>query len=171
MLTLVSGGAASGKSEYAESLLSDTTHEKIYIATMQPFGKDSAVKIARHHALRAGKGFQTLERYRNLEELEVPENCAVLLECMSNLVANECFSEAGFDNAVQRILRGIEHISKSTAEFVVVTNEIFSDGETYDRETAEYIEVLAGVNKELASCADRVIEVVCGIPINWKEAV
>ena len=171
MLILVSGGAASGKSEYAESLLSDTIHKKIYIATMQPFGEDSAVKIARHHALRSGKGFQTVERYTNLAELDIPENCAVLLECMSNLVANECFSEAGFEDAIQRILRGIAHVSECAAEFVVVTNEIFSDGETYDRETAEYIGVLAKANRELASRADSVIEVVCGIPVFGKEAV
>ena len=46
--------------------------------------------------MRAGKGFETIERYTELDELLIPKDCVVLLECMSNLVANEMFREDGF---------------------------------------------------------------------------
>ena len=168
MLTLVSGGAASGKSEYAEGLISDFLGKKLYIATMRPFGEDAESKISRHHDLRAGKGFETIERYENLAGLDIPRNCAVLLECLSNLVANECFSTAGFGGAVERVLAGIDSIAKKAQELVVVTNEIFADGISYDKETSEYMKVLSAVNCEAAARADRVVEVVCGIPVSWK---
>ncbi|MEE1041956.1 MAG: bifunctional adenosylcobinamide kinase/adenosylcobinamide-phosphate guanylyltransferase, partial [Lachnospiraceae bacterium] len=94
MFTLVIGGSASGKSEYAEQhVLSLSTPEKtspqsgnrIYIATMQPFGEDARARIARHHALRRDRGFVTIERYTDLSGLKVPEGSSVLLEDMGNL--------------------------------------------------------------------------------------
>ena len=53
---------------------------------------------------------------------------------------------------------------------MVVTNELFSDGVRYDPETAAYLELLAGLNRAIAAKADQVYEVVCGIPVAWKEA-
>ena len=52
---------------------------------------------------------------------------------------------------------------------VVVTNEIFSDGEAYSAETMKYIEILGYLNRRLAEKADCVYEVVCGIPVVLKE--
>lgn len=46
--------------------------------------------------MRAGKGFETVERYTALDELVLPKGSVVLLECMTNLVANEMFREDGF---------------------------------------------------------------------------
>ena len=61
MFTLVSGGAASGKSEYAESLvLSCPSEMRYYIATMMPFDDECRARIAKHRAMRAGKGFETV---------------------------------------------------------------------------------------------------------------
>ena len=53
---------------------------------------------------------------------------------------------------------------------MVVTNELFSDGVTYDKETADYLSALARLNVAVAAEADRVYEVVCGIPVCWKGA-
>ena len=49
----------------------------------------------RHRKMRAGKGFETVECYTGLKNLDFPENAVVLLECMSNLAANEMFEEKG----------------------------------------------------------------------------
>lgn len=73
MLILVSGGAASGKSEYAESLIVRAGHEKrTYIATMEIFDAEGERRAARHRAMRAGKGFTTLECPRGLMEAALP---------------------------------------------------------------------------------------------------
>ena len=64
-VTLVIGAAASGKSAYAESLCLGHDGPRVYLATMEPFGEEGARRIARHRALREGKGFSTLERTRD----------------------------------------------------------------------------------------------------------
>ena len=60
MLIYVSGGSGSGKSAFAEDLVVQSgVRKRVYLATMEPFGEDAAQRIARHRALRRGKGFVT----------------------------------------------------------------------------------------------------------------
>ncbi|MCD8334481.1 MAG: bifunctional adenosylcobinamide kinase/adenosylcobinamide-phosphate guanylyltransferase [Clostridiales bacterium] len=169
MMTLVSGGAGSGKSAYAESLiLRSAAAPRVYLATMQPWGEEGRQRVERHRRLRAGKGFFTVEQPLNLTEVELPQDSAVLLEDLSNLTANECFGGAGFARAEEHILKGVDTLRAQAGELVVVTNEIFSDGVTYPPETARYLDILARLNRLLAARADRVVEVAAGIPIFWK---
>ena len=173
MLIVITGGAASGKSEHAERVLCGHAPEgeRLYLAAMQPFGEAAARRIARHRALRAQKGFETVERYTGLTGLELPRRYGgVLLECLSNLLANECFSPAGagFDGAETAILDGIAHLESQCGALVVVTNEIFEDGEDYPEETARYRAILARLNGVLAARADAFAESVCGILLPLK---
>ena len=173
MLMVLTGGAATGKSAHAERLLCERVPkgERVYVATMQPFGEVAKRRIQRHHALRASRGFQTYERYTDLEGLDLPRSYGgILLECMSNLVANECFSPdgVGFDRAEEAILNGISHLEKQCELLVVVTNEIFSDGEQYTAETERYIEIISRINRRLADEADYFAESVCGIILPLK---
>ena len=180
MFHLVTGGSGSGKSEYAENFLVDIKKKEnrrepfIYVATMQPFGEEAYSRIAKHRNMRKGKGFKTVECYRNLHDLVVDDNKGVLLECMSNLVANECFPEhrtaLDIDAVYRRVIYGVRRLSLQTENLVIVTNEIASDHVFYDYETELYREVLGKINCELARMADLVTEVVYGIPICIKEA-
>ena len=109
MLTLVTGGSGSGKSAFAEDrVLSFGEGKRIYIATMHPFDEESHKRIERHRKMRAGKGFETVECYTGLKNAVLPGEsgkCVVLLECMSNLVANEMFEEQGaHEQTVQEII-------------------------------------------------------------------
>lgn len=169
MMTLVSGGAASGKSEYAEALaLGAPARPLIYLATMEIWDDEDRRRRERHRLLRQGKGFLTVEASRHLEAVTIPAGSTVLLECMSNLCVNECFGPEGFNGAEGRIQRGVEHLRRSCQELIVVTNELFSDGRVYDEASERYRQVLAHLNRALAAQADRVCEVCCGIPIWWK---
>ena len=198
MVVLVTGGSGSGKSAFAEEYLmrlSTQEETKYYIATMQPFGEESLARIRRHQRLRAGKGFTTIEQSRDLtkaaqriakpsnqfqeEAMTVnrPENSVpfirdtALLECMSNLVANEMFAENKIrlrDEVTAQILDGIEALNRQLEHLLIVTNNVFEDGISYEETTAEYIEAMGQVNERLAAMADTVIEVVDGIPVVWK---
>ena len=170
MLILVSGGSGSGKSAFAEELIvSSGLETKIYVATMQVWDAEGQARVDRHRAMRAGKGFATLECPVHLEGADVPAGCALLLEDLTNLAANEWFG-GDRSGAEERVLSGLSKLKDHTALTVVVANELFSDGIEYDKETADYLACLARLNRAVAARADQVYEVVCGIPVCWKGA-
>lgn len=171
MLIVVTGGSGSGKSAFAEEqVLALGEGERFYIATMFPFDEESHRRIERHRRMRAGKGFQTIERYTGLSALDLPKESTVLLECMSNLTANEMFQENGaHEKTVDSVRKGIVHLNCSVKNLVVVTNEVFSDACTYSEETILYNRNLGEINRLMAEMADVVVEVVYGIPIYHKQ--
>lgn len=167
MIHIITGGSGSGKSEYAESrVLAAGEGHRVYIATMIPYGTEGSARVARHRRLRREKQFETVERYTDLAGLSVEPGSIVLLECVSNLVANEVFEPCGaHERAVDAVVAGIRKLGSQARELFVVTNEVFSDGVTYDVETERYLSYLGEVNCRLAAMADSVTEVVYGIPI------
>lgn len=187
MLELVTGGSGSGKSAYAENRICELNQQNpaplFYIATMYPYGAETQKKIERHRIQRAGKGFETLEWYTGLEEhlentlqedgaLEESslKGCNVLLECMSNLVANELYMETGAkEQTEQAILAGIRKLQEQCANVVIVTNEVFSESVPDTVEMKEYKRILGRINCEIARMADQVTEVIYGLPQEKKE--
>lgn len=170
MLTVVTGGSGSGKSAYAEDcLVSRKLPGYIYIATMYPFDEESHRRIHRHRKMRAGKGFETIECYTGIGCLEIPRGSGVLLECMSNLTANEMYQEGGAgEHTVEAVIAGVKKLEAQAGHLIIVTNEIFSDGLPYDPETVRYQEYLGSINQQLGRMASEVVEVVYGIPLFRK---
>lgn len=86
MLTLIIGGAASGKSEYAEHLAAAAPGPRVYLATMRRHDAECEARIEKHRAARAGRGFVTCEREAGLSGLALPAGTrTVLLEDLGNL--------------------------------------------------------------------------------------
>ena len=179
MLELVTGGSGSGKSAYAESRICEWNRQDpkplFYIATMYPYGEETEKKIERHRMLRKGKGFETLEWYTGLRQhLQAGslQGTDVLLECMSNLVANEMYMESGAGcHADQAILEGIQELNRQCANVVIVTNEVFSESVPDSPEMKEYKRILGKINREIAIIADQVTEVIYGIAKQTGETV
>lgn len=184
MFLFITGGSASGKSEYAEGrALAFGRERMIYLAAMMPFGEDARKRIERHRRLRAEKGFETVERYRDVEGLccgtdeearqfgKRADGAVVLLECLSNLTANEMFSReiSDADDVAARILKGIHALRGLATDLIVVSIDVFGDGRQYDRETESYKQCLGRLNQSLADIADEVAEVVYGIPVIHKK--
>ena len=110
------------------------------------------------------------QRYTGLSRASVPKGTTVLLECMSNLVANEMFQENGaHENTVKAVVDGVEFLQKQTENLVIVTNEIFSEAAEYQGDTKLYQEYLGMINQKLSDMADEVVEVVYGIPVYQKK--
>ena len=167
MLSIIIGGSGSGKSAFAEDLVCRLPGRRIYIATMTARDPESLRRIAKHRRAREGYGFQTLERGRDLagaaeSESELPARANVLLEDLSNLLANEMFRPEG--GGIDTVRDGIRALTERCENLTVVTNEIFSDGVRYDGMTDGYLRNLALLNRELAQEADLVTEIVCGLP-------
>lgn len=166
MITLITGGSGSGKSEFAENIaVSFNSKDLIYIATMYPYDEECKKKIERHLNLRKDKNFKTFECYTGLKSLEISKGSTVLLDCISNVIANEMYNEDGAkENTVEEILKGIDSLSSQCENLVIVTNEIYSDGIEYDSETRRYIRYSSEICSEISKRAEGVIEVVYGIP-------
>ena len=162
MLTIIIGGSGSGKSAFAERLAADLPGTRIYLATMAAGDPESLERIARHRQQRRGLGFETLERPLDLEGAELPADANVLLEDLSNLLANEMFSPEG--GGMDAVRRGLDALIRRCRNLTVVSNEIFSGGTEYEGETLAYIQNLALLNRCLAERADLAVEVVCGLP-------
>lgn len=175
MLHVITGGSGSGKSEYGENWLTKKTIGNegfLYIATMMPFGEEAKERIKKHQKMREGKGFLTKEQYVDLAYVKGVEHKGVLLECMSNLVANEMYREDQrfqAEEVIKRILEGVHGLVTLAKNTVIITNEVSSDLMDYSEETREYIRVLGIINQEIARWADLVTEVVYGIPIGVKD--
>ncbi|MBR1816761.1 MAG: bifunctional adenosylcobinamide kinase/adenosylcobinamide-phosphate guanylyltransferase [Lachnospiraceae bacterium] len=199
MMILVYGGSGSGKSAFAEKRITELKENRVslyYLATMRVYGDEDRERVRSHRMLRKDKGFITIEQPRNIcnvaERLD-DEKGDVLLECMSNLVANEMFQteeaveglgEEHADNAndghymddksifykgvVTKIKNDIVALKKSCDNLVVVSNNVFEDGVIYEPDTMKYIKALGDINRYLAKLSDEVWEVVAGIPIRIK---
>lgn len=193
MIYVITGVSGSGKSEYAENLAVKLAagDPLYYVATMEPYGQEGKRRIERHHKLRAGKGFQTIECYRNITQIieqTGADRCrksTILLECMSNLLANEMFgkqcnelvtekvqlSEEAFPGQIEsrspddRLLSEMSYVSRQCRHLIIVTNEVFSDGIEYAPETREYIRQLGRLNRKLVIMADEAVEVVYTVPV------
>lgn len=170
MITFVIGGSGSGKSEYAEGLVVNTPYSKrYYVATMYPFDEECKNKIRRHQKMREDKGFETRECFTSIPHLEVEHHSVVLLECLSNLVANEMFQPEGYHKDVaKQIIEDLNWLETQVEELIIVSNDIFHDGVRYDGEMEEYVSNLANIHTWIATAATKVIEVVYTIPIYHK---
>lgn len=169
MLTLVLGGAASGKSAYAESLCLRSPLPRTYLATMQVWDDECAARVAKHRAMRAEKQFATVECPLHLDRVTLPRRGTVLLEDLGNLTANELYDPDGAGKgAAAAILRGIETLAAQCDTLVIVSNEVFSGGADYAGDTDRYLRALAAVNNAVAARADAVVRVVCGLPVYYK---
>lgn len=173
MMHVVTGGSGSGKSAYAEQLvLKAGETDRIYVATMMPYDEEGRQRVLRHRQMRKEKRFETIECYTSLEQVELPgPNCTVLLECLSNLVANELYDPSGAGkDTVSAVMRGIRNLKAQAKHLIVVTNEVFSDGIEYDESSMQYLQYLGEVNQKVSQEADTVTEVVYGIPVKLKES-
>lgn len=175
-LYLVSGGAGSGKSAFAEDMTArrfcTSGGRRVYLATMRA-GADPETqkKIARHRAQRAGKGFHTVEKDRHLTQILplIRPGDQILLEDLGNLLANERFSPSPRDEAdVLADVTTLAAAAGETGSLTVVTSEVGCDGAAYARETNDYIRRLGHLNAALAGVSRAVIRLVAGIPVVIK---
>lgn len=178
-IILVFGGSNSGKSEFAENLVCQEEGVRVYLATMDSAAAYNQATIARHREKRKDKGFITVECPYFLREA-VPKikewnqnkdeaGCTVLLECLSNLLANQVFATEAPDwQHLQDNLESIMGIAEHCRKLIIVGNILSEEGKAYSPETVEYIRLLEKLQKEIAKLADEVYEVAAGIPCRVK---
>ena len=164
MIVYIYGGVASGKSKYAEEIISKSFNNKIYLATMENIGNIASK--------RADKNFTTVEEPRNLQHLNVSLNNNILLEDLTNLLSNNIFDKYGiksdFKEITEKIFSDIIELANRCNSVFIVGNDIFSTKRNQSKELDIFIDCLFYLHKKIIEVSDRVVEVVYGLPYNRK---
>ncbi|WP_158968628.1 bifunctional adenosylcobinamide kinase/adenosylcobinamide-phosphate guanylyltransferase [Chachezhania sediminis] len=160
--TLVIGGAASGKSAYAESLVEAAPRPHLYLATAEAQDAEMSAKIARHVG-RRGSGWQTLECPWDTETclLGLPQGAVALLDCATIWLSNRMMKDIDPQVAVSDLLAAIDGCK---ARLVVVTNELGHGIVPADALSRRFREAHGRMNIALAKQADAVTLVTAGLP-------
>ena len=166
-LTLVLGGARSGKSAYAENMLAGQT-APIYLATAEAGDAEMIERIATHRA-RRGAAWTTVEASHHLAAalISVAEpNRPILVDCLTLWLSNQMGAGKNIDVEIERLLTTLPTLS---APIVFVANEV-GLGIVPDNALARAFRDHAGrLNQRLAQLAQRVVFVAAGLPLMLKD--
>lgn len=181
-MILVTGGARSGKSLFAENLLKEVEGNILYIATAIPFDEEMKLRVKKHK-LQRPENWDTFEAYQDLGKslLTVEkEYVGILIDCLTILVSNLLLEEniyeeikgSEIEKIEIKILREVsalvEAVQKIKGKTVIVTNELGS-GIVPENKLARIFRDIAGkANQLVAQSADEVYLAVSGIPIKIK---
>jgi adenosylcobinamide kinase/adenosylcobinamide-phosphate guanylyltransferase len=169
-VSLIMGGARSGKSRYAEVLL-DNFENPIYLATAEARHKDDqdgemAARIAQHKK-RRGPQWRTLEEPINIIDiLNDHANAPVMVDCMTLWLANIMSAGLGVEKELEVLA---ECLRALTGPLVLVSNEV-GQGIVPDNALARsYVDSAGLMNQRLAACSNQVVVMHAGIPQVLKE--
>lgn len=164
-LTLVLGGAASGKSGFAERLIvsRNSDAQRVYVATAQPFDDEMRAKIDRHQKMRASDGWITHE-----DPIEVAcrlnmatRDQIILLDCATLWLTNQVMARAELTQEFSKLTRALRDCA---ATVVVVTNEVGQGIVPEHAMSRHFREAQGRLNQQLAAEAQLVVQVIAGLP-------
>ena len=153
-ITLITGGARSGKSSYAQRLALERSDRPVYLATSRVWDQEHRLRIERHRADR-GPQWETVEEPKNLSRRDF-RGRTVVVDCVTLWCTNFFYD---FDSDVDRAL---------DADFIFVTNEIGLGGVSTDPLQRRFTDLQGWVNQYIAQRAGSVVLMVSGIPIKVK---
>ena len=176
-LTLITGGARSGKSSFAENLAKQG-NRVLFVATAEALDEDMARRIAAHQSSRPAE-WDTLEEPRNLADAirdtirhDAPEYDTVVVDCLTMWVSNLLLFYEGKFDAEARIISAatdmLEVCDASPARWVFVTNEVGLGIVPSSSLGRAYRDALGRVNSLMASRADKVYLMAAGLALELK---
>jgi len=182
-LILVTGGARSGKSRFAENICKLGEDKVLYLATSVAFDEEMKSRIIKHQEDRPGD-WMLIEKHKNFEELEYNNKFiqaeTILLDCITVMISN-IFVEEELDddtdiqnyyNIEKAILKDVDNfirlVEKHNKKAVIVSNEIGMGIVPINRFTRMYRDVAGRVNQFIAKRSDKVYLTVSGIGVNIK---
>jgi len=167
---LITGGCRSGKSRYAQQLAESMPGPRLFVATAQAEDAEMTRRIARHRRERRADCWKTIEEPENLTRVlgMALDHPVVLVDCMTLWVSNLMGSTDTETAMVRRSRDLIAAARKRTGQVIFVTNEV-GFGIVPDNAMARrFRDLLGRCNQVIASGADEVTLLVCGVPMRWK---
>ena len=163
-LTLVLGGARSGKSRFAENLARQHGGPRTYIATAEAFDDEMRQRIAKHREQRAGDGWVTIES--TLDPASVlPRDGLVLLDCVTVWLGNLMHHGRDLRAEVAKLCAALE---VCPAEVILVSNEVGLSIVPENAMARRFRDEQGLANQSLAEIADNVYFIAAGLPLKLK---
>jgi adenosylcobinamide kinase/adenosylcobinamide-phosphate guanylyltransferase len=166
-VTLVLGGARSGKSRFAEQCVEAMPARHIYIATGQAGDAEMAERIRRHQT-RRGSNWQTVEESLDLTgvlERLANNDAAVLVDCLTLWLSNLMMAKAPVEEAIASL---VDVLSRGQGSIVLVSNEVGQGIVPVNTLAREFRDHAGWMNQKIAAVADSVVLVTAGIPQHLK---
>jgi len=163
----VLGGARSGKSRFAENLITMLPPPWTYIATAVACDAEMAERIAGHRS-RRGNGWQTIEAPHDLASaIDNAGSGAVLVDCLTLWLSNRMLSDAEIDAEIASVEAVLD---RRAAPVVLVSNEVGSGIVPDNALGRRFRDLQGGLNQRIAARAGRVVLMVAGLPLEMKPA-
>jgi adenosylcobinamide kinase/adenosylcobinamide-phosphate guanylyltransferase len=166
-ITLVTGGQRSGKSSYAEKMALSLSEHPVYVATSRIWDEEHRRRIEIHKARRS-------EEWINIEEEKYLSRLAlkgevVLIDCVTLWATNFFFdSDANIEISLDELKTEFDVFTNQDAQFIFVTNEIGLGEMSQNQIQRKFADLLGWLNQHIASKADDICLMVCGIPLKIK---
>ncbi len=174
-IILITGGARSGKSSYAQKLAEERKAKRLFVATCPLTDAEMVQRIERHRDDRQDRGWETIEETVDLESVlnGNQEYNVVLIDCLTLWINNLLFADAGNsldeEDVAARARRVLEECAVRNGVVIMVTNEVGLGIVPENILARRYRDLVGRCNQEIGALADKVILVTCGIPITVKE--
>lgn len=168
MITLITGGARSGKSAYAEALAAASAMEVVYIATAQALDAEMADRIARHRARRP-REWRTVEvplRLADALRENTGQDRCLLIDCLTLWLTNLFSIEPSAAEASRQDF--LAALGEVRGTVIVVTNEIGMGVVPLGELSRRFVDDMGRLNQVVAARADRVVLMVAGLPVSVK---
>lgn len=164
-ITLVLGGARSGKSRHAEALVQSEAPPWTYIATAESYDAEMTARIAEHRARRPA-GWTTVDAPRDLPlAIAGAPDAPLLVDCLTLWLSNLMLAEADLDAASETLVAAL---LARTAPTVLVSNEVGSGIVPATPLGRRFRDAQGRLNQRVAAVAGRVELVVAGLPLRLK---
>lgn len=166
-IILITGGARSGKSSYAEKLALSLSPNPVYLATARIWDEEFRKRVI-HHQSRRGPEWTNIEEEKELSRHSLPER-TVLIDCITLWCTNFFFDlNADIENALEAAKDEFNRFTAQDATFIFVTNEIGMGGTSENEIQRKFTDMQGWMNQYIAAQADEVILMVAGIPVKIK---
>ena len=166
-IILITGGARSGKSGYAEKLALSLSDAPVYLATARIWDEEFRERVRRHQA-RRGLQWTNIEEEKQLSRHDLSGR-VVLVDCLTLWATNFFFDlESDVDRALAALQEEFDRFTQQDATFIFVTNEIGMGGTSDNAIQRRFTDLQGWMNQYAAARADEVILMVSGIPVKIK---
>ncbi|WMI95633.1 bifunctional adenosylcobinamide kinase/adenosylcobinamide-phosphate guanylyltransferase [Bacteroides fragilis] len=167
-IILITGGARSGKSSYAERLALSLSPNPVYLATSRIWDEEFRQRVLRHQANR-GPEWTNIEEEKELSRHSL-QGRVVLIDCVTLWCTNYFFDlEADTDKALAAIKTEFDRLTEQEAIFIFVTNEIGMGGTSENLIQRKFTDMQGWMNQYIATRANQVLLMVSGIPVKVKD--